>query len=176
MARLYPKWVTPDRQQHLVKLFARSGGFCVFGHTNCSIPEHYYEFFIEDLIADWQADDRAQDTADWQAEQRRIHSLSERQYPLRGAFSAISKEIFFADQPQYYIRGIGISGLTFKSFVLLRLSSSYVSLFVDIGDRLKSLSKNKRRQAIRYGKPLPLEYQKELTSLCRMAVKHYLEH
>ncbi|MBA7470258.1 hypothetical protein ES707_05546 [subsurface metagenome] len=176
MARRYPRWVTPDRQDHLVKLFVRSRGFCVYGHTDCLIPEHYYEFFIEDLIADWKADDRAQDSADWQAERKRIHSLAERQYPLRGAFSAVSKEIFFADQPQYYVVGIGISGLTFKPFVLLRLASSYICLYVDTGDRLKGLSKSRRRKAIRYGKPLPLEYQKELSSLCRLAVKHYLEH
>ena len=176
MVRRYPKWVTPDRQEHLVKLFVRSKGFCVYGHTDCPIPEHYYEFFIEGLIADWKADDREQDSADWKAEQRRIHSLAERQYPLRGTFSAISKDIFFADQPQYYILGLGISGLTFRPFALIRLASSYVSLFVDIGDRLKGLSKSRKRKAIRYGKPLPLEYQKELASLCRLAVKHYLEH
>jgi len=176
MARRYPRWVTPDRQDHLVKLFVRSRGFCVYGHTDCPIPEHYYEFFIEDLIADWKADDRAQDSADWQAERKRIHSLAERQYPLRGAFSAVSKEIFFADQPQYYVVGIGISRLTFKPFVLLRLASSYICLYVDTGDRLKGLSKSRRRKALRYGKPLPLEYQRELSSLCRLAVKHYLEH
>jgi len=176
MARRYPKWVTPDRRTHLVKLFVSSRGFCVFGHTDCLIPEHHYEVFIEDLIEDWKADDREQDTADWKAEQRRIHSLGERQYPLRGTFNAISKDIFFADQPQYYILGLGISGLTFRPFALIRLSSSYVSLFVDIGDSLKGLSKSQRRKAIRYGKPLPLEYQNEFTSLCREAVRHYLEH
>lgn len=176
MSRRYPKWVTPDRQTCLVKLFIRSKGFCVFGHTDCLIPEHYYELFIEDLISDWKADDRAQDTADWKAEQRRIHSLAERQYPLRGTFNAISKDIFFADQPQYYLVGLGISGLTFRPFALIRLASSYVSLFVDIGTSLKGLSKAQRRKAIRYGKPLPLEYQRELTSLLRLAVRHYLEH
>lgn len=176
MARRYPKWVTPDRQTHLVKLFIRSKGFCVFGHKNCPIPEHYYEVFIEDLIKDWKASDREQDTALWHDEQRRIHSLAERQYPLRGTFSAISKEIFFASQPQYYTLGLGISGLTFKPFALIRLASSFVCLFVDIGDSLKELSKNKRRKAIRYGKPLPLEYQNEINSLCRLAVRHYLEH
>lgn len=176
MARRYPKWVTPDRQTHLVKLFVRSKGFCVFGHPSCPIPEHYYEVFIEGLIADWKADDREADTADWKAEQRRMHSLAERQYPLRGTFSAIAKDIFFANQPQFYLLGMGISGLTFRPFALIRLSSSYVSLFVDIGVSLKGLSKNQRRKAIRYGKPLPIDCQNEVASLCRLAVKHYLDY
>lgn len=172
----YPKWVTPDRQLHLVKLFIRSKGFCVFGHKDCLIPEHHYELFIEDLIRDWKASDREQDTADWHYEQRLIHSLAERRYPIRGTFSAISKEIFFASQPQYYILGLGISGLTFKPFALIRLSSSYICLYVDIGDSLKGLSKAKRRKVIRYGQPLPLEYHDQIINLCRLAVRHYLEH
>lgn len=171
-----PKWATLDRQHALVKLFVKSKGFCVFGHTNCDIPAHYYEVFIEGLITDWQADDREQATADWQAEQRRLHSLAERQYPLRGAFSAISKDIFFADQPAYYIIGLGISGVTFRPFALIRLASSFVSLFVDIDDSLKGLSKNKRRKAIRYGKQLTPERQTQVASLCRLAVKHYLDN
>lgn len=176
MARRYPKWVTPDRQLHLVKLFIRSRGFCIYGHKDCLIPEHYYEIFIEGLISDWKVSDREQDTAEWKAEQRRLHSLAERQYPLRGTFSAISKEIFFASQPQYYTIGLGINALTFKPFALIRLASSFVCLFVEIGDSLKGLSKSQRRKAIRYGKPLPLEHQKEITTLCRYAVRHYLEH
>ncbi|MBA7568704.1 hypothetical protein ES708_10438 [subsurface metagenome] len=171
-----PKWATLDRQHHLVRLFIRSKGFCVFGHKDCDIPEHYYEVFIEGLILDWQADDREQSAFDWQAEQRQLHSLAERRYPLRGQFSAISKDIFFANQPAYYIIGLGISGVTFRPFALIRLASSFVSLFVDIDDSLKGLSKNKRRKAIRYGKPLTPERQAELASLCRLAVRHYLDN
>ena len=172
----YPNWATPDRRTHLIRLFIRSKGFCVFGHLNCDNPDHYYEVFIEGLIADWKADDRAQATAEWQAERRLIHSLAERKYPLRGTFSAISKEIFFADQPQYYLMGMGISGLTFRPFALIRLASSYTALFVDIGDSLKGLTKNRRRKAIRYGKPLPMETQKQVAELCRIAVRHYLDN
>jgi hypothetical protein len=171
-----PKWATPSRQTQLVSIFLRSRGFCVFGHPQCSIPEHYYEVYIEGLIADWQADDRQQDTADWQEERKRLHSLAERRYPIRGQFSSIAKDIYFAEQPLFYLLGYGISGLTFKPFARVRLASSFVNLYVDLGDSLKQLSKNKRRKAIRYGKALPTEKQREVEQVIRLAVKHYLNH
>ena len=170
-----PKWATPSRQTQLVSIFLRSRGFCVFGHPHCLIPEHYYEVYIEGLIADWQTDDRQQDTAEWQEERKRLHSLAERHYPLRGQFSSISKDIYFANQPLFYLLGYGISGLTFKPFARVRLASSFVNLYVDLGNTLQSVSKNKRRKAIRYGKTLPIEKQQEVELVCRLAVKHYLD-
>ena len=54
-----PKWATPERQNHLVSLFLRSGGFCVFGGKPCTNPErHHYVPYIEALVKDWIADDR----------------------------------------------------------------------------------------------------------------------
>jgi len=172
----YPKWATPSRQSQLVSIFLRSRGFCVFGHPHCAIPEHYYEVYIEGLIADWRADDRQQDTDDWREERKRLHSLAERRYPIRGQFSTIAKDIFFSQQPLYYLLGYGMSGLTFKPFAKVRLASSFVNLYVDLGDSLKGTSKNKRRKAIRYGKPLPMDKQAEVERVCRLAVKHYLNN
>jgi hypothetical protein len=171
-----PKWATPERQNQLVSIFLRSRGFCVFGHKACRIPQHYYEIYIEGLIADWVADDKAQRQAEWKEERKRLHSLAERRYPLRGQFSTISKDIFYAAQPQFYLLGLGISGLTFKPFAKVRLSSSYVYLYVDLTDSLSSVGKAKRRKAIRYGKPLPLELQGKINQVCKLAVEHYLEH
>lgn len=176
MARQYPKWASPDRKAHLVRLFLSSKGFCVFGHKPCTIPEHHYEIFIEYLIDDWQADDTAQRQAEWQAEQHQLHSLGERHYPLRGQFNAIGKDIFYATQSQYYLLGLGISGLTYKPFAKVRLSSSFVQLLIDLGDTLKGVSKSKRRKALRYGKALPNEIQREIDKICSLAVRHYLEH
>jgi hypothetical protein len=171
-----PKWATPSRQAQLVSIFLRSRGFCVFGHKACGIREHYYEIYIERLIADWKADDISQRQAEWKEERKRLHSLAERRYPLRGQFNNISRDIFYAKQPQFYLLGLGISGLTFKPFAKIRLSSSYVSLYVDLSDSLRMVSKAKRRKAIRYGKPLPLELQREIGQACKLAVGHYLEH
>jgi hypothetical protein len=170
------KWNTPSRQNHLVAIFLKSRGFCVFGHRPCLIPEHHYSIFIEYLIADWKADDKAQDTAEWQAERKALHSLGERRFPLRGQFSNISKDIFFDQQPLFYVLGMGVSGLTYKPFAKVRLSSSYVYLYVDLAHTLKGVSKAKRRKAIRYGKALPIEKQREVEQLCRLAVRHYLDH
>jgi hypothetical protein len=106
-------------------------------------------------------------------EQRELHRLGERG-PLRGRFSAIGRDIFFGRQPQYYLDALGISGLTFRPFAKVRLASSYVHLFVDIGDALKGMSKSRRRKAIRHGKPLPQAVQDRVNEVCRRAVKHYL--
>ncbi|GAJ14562.1 unnamed protein product, partial [marine sediment metagenome] len=174
MARRYPQWVTPDRQTHLVRLFLDNKGFCVYGHKRCLIPEHHYEVYIEYLIADWKADDKAQRKAEWQAEREQLHKTADRHYPLSGQFSAVSKDIFFAEQPLYYLVGLGISGLTFKPFAQIRLASSFVSLYIDLGNTLKGLSKSKRRKAIRYGKPLSYDIDREIGNICKLAVKHYL--
>ena len=176
MARQSPKWATPDRQACLVRLFFRSKGFCVYGHKPCRIPEHHYELYVETLIGDWVSDDRAQRRAEWQAERRTLHSLGERRYPLHGQFSAIAKDIFYGQQPRYYVIGLSISGLTFTPFANVRLSSSYMHLQVDLGDTLKGVSKCKRRKAMRYGKTLPDEVQRRIAKLCSEAVRHYLEN
>jgi hypothetical protein len=166
-----PKWATPDRQSCLVRLFVRSRGFCVFGHKNCLIPEHHYEVFAEVLIKEWVADDRIQRQAEWQAEQRLLHLTNDRRYPLNGQFSGVGKDIFYSSQPQYYLIGLGMSGLTFKPFVKIRLASSYMNLHIDLGDSLRDQSKNKRRKAIRYGKVTDT-----IQARIREAVRHYFDH
>ena len=171
-----PKWSTSNRKAQLVKLFLDSGGFCVYGHTNCTIPEHHYEVFIETLIDDWKAEDRAQTSLDWKAESKAMHSLGERRLPIRGKFSNIAKDIFFDKQPLFYIEALGISGLKLQPFAKVKLSSSYMRLYVDLGDSLKAISKNKRRKAIRYAKPLPQEVAVKVSKLVTLAVKDYLSH
>jgi len=167
-----PKWTTPTRQTFLVTLFLRSKGFCVFGHPKCTIPEHHYEIFIDNLVADWIADDRAQKQAEWKAEFEARHSTNERTYPLHGRFSGIGQDIYYDNQPEFYLEGLGISGLTFKPFAKLRLASSYVRLHVDLEDILKPVSKSQKRKAIRYGK-IPTDLQDKINDRCWQAVKHY---
>ncbi len=170
-----PKWVSPARQAHLVKLFLESGGFCVFGHKPCPYPEHHYQLFIDGLVKDWALDDRAQERAQWERERYLLHYLSEKG-SLRGRFSAIGREVFYSQQPDFYLSGLGVSGLTFKPFAKVRLASSYIHLYVDLGDRLKEISKSRRRKAIRYGKALPKEVQERVDLACRLAVNDWLTH
>ncbi len=171
-----PKWATLDRKTLLVKLFVSSGGFCVYGHKKCLIPEHHYSIYTEILIKDWKQSDREQRLAEWEAERKAIHSLGERAYPIRGRFSAISKDIFASQQPLYYFEGQAVSGLTLLPFVMVRLASSYMRLFVDLGNELRQVSKSKRRKAIRYGKPLPQETQAIIRRKVLEAVRDYIAH
>jgi hypothetical protein len=170
------KWITPIRQSHLVSLFVRSRGFCVYGEPNCQIPEHHYEIFIESLISDWQAEDRETRQLDWQAECKAMHSLNEKALPLRGRFNNISSEIWHGQQPVFYVESIGMDGLKLKPFAKVKLSSSFQHLYIDLGESLRGVSKNKKRKAIRYHKPLPLEANDRVTKLIMEAVKHYLNY
>ncbi len=171
-----PKWPTPERRTKLIDLFTSSGGFCVFGHKKCLIPEHHYELFIDALIADWKEADREQREAEWFAELQVIHSLGEYRYPILGRFNAISKEIYGGSQPLYYIEAMGMSGITLTPFAKVRLSSSYMRLHIDLGSALRVVSKSKRRKIVRYGKPLPKQVEDTVFQLVREAVKHYSDH
>ena len=223
-----PKWATPIRQAHLLRLWSEYGNRCLLGHRACPDPSHYvhleakrsivpiakpfrcqdshgspildsegkqaygtayafltdtvyepviirlYDLKSEQIIEVWKAEDRAERKALAKAERKALHSLGERRYPLRGQFSAIGKDIFYPSQPSHYVEGLGISGLTFEPFAKVRIASSYMRLFVELGDTLKGVSKSKRRKAIRYGKALPVPIQKRIELLCSLAVRHYL--
>jgi len=171
-----PKWATLDRRNILVQLFLDSGGFCVYGHKNCLIPEHHYSLYIELLIKDWKHLDRELDNALWQAERKALHSSGQRTYPIRGQFSAISRDIYAESQPLYYLEGQAVSGLTLMPFVRVRLASSYIRLYVDLGEALRQVSKNKRRKAIRYGKALPKSVKRAISSKVLEAVRDYYSH
>lgn len=170
---MIPKWATLDRRFYLAKLltdYLDQSGW----QLDMLSGEVYHPSFTQkanQLIKDWISDDRQLAQADWKAERQRLHATAERRYPLAGQFNGISRDIFYADQSPYYLVGLGISGLTFKPFAKVRLSSSWFSLFVDIelGDSLKGLSKNQKRKAIRYGK-----VNDQIQARIGQAVKHYL--
>ena len=171
-----PKWATPLRRAKLVELFNRSGGFCIFGEPNCPIPEHHFELFIEGLIYDWKADDREARRLEYRIESIRLHSLGEPRQPLRGRFSAISRDIWKSNQPLYYLEGLGVSCVTLQPFIRVRLSSSYMRLYVNLGEALRGISKSRKRKIARYGKPLPKTIEQTINELVRASVLDYLNH
>ncbi len=225
-----PRWVNPDRQSHLVSLFAESGLKCQQGHTNCPTLEHYlhteskissvakavdvqcynsngdvlrdkqgntlyltvyksvpvietkqslltqYELLSETAIDNWIAEDRQKTQQLWKAERYLMHSLSEKRLPLRGRFNNISSEIWHNQQPIFYLESLGMDGLKLKPFAKVKLSSSYQYLYVDLGDSLRGISKNRKRKAIRYGKPLPQSVDNIIAGKVWEAVKHYLKY
>ena len=171
-----PKWSTSNRKAHLVKLFLDSQGFCIFGHKNCLIPNHHYEVYIELLISDWKTEDRQEARLDWIAEAHAMHSLGERRLPISGKFNNISMDIFHDSQPLYYLEALGMDSLKLKPFAKVKLGSSYMRLYVDLGDSLRKASKNMRRKAIRYGKELPQSISESIAAKVRLAVSDYLNH
>ena len=171
-----PQWATPERRAKLVELFARSGGFCIFGHSPCPYPQHHYELFIEGLITEWKADDKEARAFEYKLESVRLHSLSEPRTPLRGHFSAVSKDIWYSSQPLYYVEGMGISGLTLQPFVRVRLPSSFMRLYVNIGEALRGVSKSRKRKAVRYNKPLPQSIENIIRGLIKQSVLDYIAH
>lgn len=145
-----PKWATEERKVHLVRLFHKSGGFCIFGERPCISPEaHHYEPFIEGLIRDWVLDDRAEADALWRLERARMHRVPDRKF-RQGRFDTVQRAEFLAQQPSYYLVAVGVDALTFRPVAKVRIPSTYINLFVDIGPALKGMGKNARRKAIRY--------------------------
>jgi len=135
-----------------------------------------FDVLAEQQINDWKALDRLERIEEYRLESLRLHSLAEPRQPLRGRFSAISKDIWEGSKPLYYIEGIGISGLTLQPFVRVRLASSYMRLYVNLGEALRGVSKSKKRKAVRYGKPLPKAIEEVVSQLARTSVLHYLNH
>jgi len=145
-----PKWATPERKAHLVCLFLKSEGFCVFGERPCLHPEaHHYEPFIEGVIREWVLDDRAQAEALWRLERARMHRVPDTRF-RQGRFDAVRRERFLAQQPDHYLVATGVDALTFRPVAKVRIPSTYIHLFVDIGPALQGMGKNARRKAIRY--------------------------
>ncbi len=180
------KPVLPCDRRHVIKLnwrcdygdyacysasFIDNENLLTFGvKGECQYPE-----YVSRLIQEWRNDSRSLKQAEWQAERLTLHALGERREPIRGRFNGVSREITLAEQPTYYLDSLGVSGLTFKPFAKIRLSSSYVYLYVDIQKPLQAVSKSKKRKAIRYGKPLPAEILDRIDLACNKAVRHYLK-
>jgi hypothetical protein len=174
-----PRWATEARQEYLSSLLLeylhdRKGWQCDLLSGDFHNPA--YEKRINGLIKDWQAYDREQDRAEWQAEQKRIHSLGEKILPLRGRFSAVAREVYHDQQPLYYLVGLGMSGLTLRPFAKVRLASSYQCLHIDLGTSLRHMSKHKRRKATRYGGGIPVAIERNVNALIHSTIMYDRVH
>ena len=134
-----------------------------------------YDCEVKRIMSYWKVDDREAKQALWEAERKAIHALNEKPYH-NGRFGSVSSVIWHESQPLYYIDGLGMNGLTCKPFVKVKLSSSYTHLYIDLGESLRNVSKNRKRKAIRYGKPLPNQVSEIVSSKANDAVLHYLNH
>ncbi len=170
---MFPKWATPERQAHLVKLFRRNRGFCVFGEPMCLVESHFWEVFSEDCIDYWVADDSREARELWKAEQRALHQ-DEHTSRLGRQFDSIARERFLQEQGSYYLEREGYDGLSHRRIAMVRVPSSNITLRVNVTSALTPLSKNKRRKIKRHGDTPPVEVAKRIEELCRQAVRAYL--
>ena len=69
-----------------------------------------------------------------------------------------------------------MNGLTLKPFAKVKLSSTYQYLYIDLGENLRGISKNRKRKAIRYNKPLPQQTNDIVSKLIWESVRHYLNY
>lgn len=148
--RKLPDWSTPERRAHLVSLFNRSRGFCVFGHKMCQNLEHHFLNFQEAVIADWKAEDRAEREALLRIERAQIHG---EKGVFGRQFDPVQRDIFMASRPGHYLKGLGVSPVTFKRVAKVRVPSTDIHLYVGVsgaGELVKP-SKNKRRKMRRPG-------------------------
>jgi len=132
-----------------------------------------YELKLSEVIGDWIAEDRQSRAFERKAISRLLHTIPE-VGKLRGQFNAIARDIYHESQPAYFIECLGISGLTFKPFAKVRIASSYTRLLVDLQAPLTSVSKNRKRKYIRYGKGLPMGVEKQVELSVNQAIAHYL--
>lgn len=226
--REYPKWLTNERKQTMIRLFLEYPDNCLQGHYLCTIPEHYehtehnyytytiehivpikidddynnihidttssvcevldadkmsvkhkrlHELLIDNAVKCWSDDSRRETLDNWQRDRRELHKLgNERSFPLRGRFNNISSVIFHDNQPIYYLESIGMNGLTMQPYARVKLASSKQYLYVELGNSLIGISKNRKRKILKYGK-LPNERELEtIDTKVKLAVKAYLNY
>jgi hypothetical protein len=179
-----PLWFNAKRAEELVKLFEQNTNKCRYGPPCCSNPDHYFgelkadsfsfalvNRVLDDRIADFKAEDKAH----WQDERKAMHSLNEPARYYRGRFNPISREIYFSNQPTYVNKGLGISAVTFRPIAKVRISSSYWYLYIDIPLQsvFKTVSRNAKRKAVRYGIMTP-EVRQRIDDTVNKTVTGYL--
>jgi hypothetical protein len=125
----------------------------VVSQTRTEGVSRLFDLKAEEAIRYWVSDDVSQRAAQWREEQRRMHRDQRR--IRQGRFDTVSREQFLASQPSYYIEALGVDALTFRAVAKVRIPSTGIRIFVDVGDAVHKASKSARRKAARYGTPLP---------------------
>lgn len=165
--------MSPSDVADLMAVHGRTlpGGFCVFGDANCQVERHHYENFVNDMIDEWKADDREERSLARKAEERSLHHGDAGRFGKR--FDPVAREAFMADQPPYYLEGLGVNALTLKATAKIRLPSSNIRFFVDVSQPVKGLSKNKRRKIRRYGAATPVGKFGTVHDKCQAAIRDF---
>ena len=168
-----PQWATSQRQAHLVALFYRSGGFCVFGDKGCTVDAHHYPIFMETCIEEWKAEDRETRSVLLKVEQSTIHDGTYGRYG--GSFDPVTRDVYYQQRPVYYLMGFGVSAVSKRRIAVIRVPSTFIRLYVDVADAFQgvSYSRNKRRKMARYQSGPPAAVWERVDTLCAEAVAEY---
>ncbi len=124
---------------------------------------HLYEKLKADLKAMWIQEDRDVKAALSRREAADLHHMPDNKGWGR-RYDPVQKDIFFAQQPRYYVESIGIDPLTHQKFAKIRVSSSSRRLFVALPQTTYNARKRLRRQGL-----LPLT----IDQICQKAAEEY---
>ena len=165
----YPLWATPERQACLVRMFLKSGGFCIHEGISCMNPTHSYPVVSEDIIELWKADDREERSYVWKREKYLMHRAPRIQ--RRGPWDTIRREQWLAERPQFKLLAIGVNAFTQKRMAKVEIPEFEMTIWVDISS--VKLSKNKLHKLTRHAhrsRGVP----PEIYDLVKKAARRYL--
>jgi hypothetical protein len=123
---------------------------------------------LQGIIDSWKAEDRERRAYEWQLEQQQIIDGT---YGVYGSsFDPVARDVFVNSRPEYYLVALGVSPFTYKRVALVRIPSTFMHLFVDVGDAVQEVSKNARRKALRHGKIRSGALMAKIDESCKAAV------
>ena len=139
---------------------------------------YLHEAVVEETIASWQADDREQRALDWKREQQAIQdgtygtygrlAVTGRDGVVRPQFDPVSRDVFMAQRPEFYLKATGVDGMHFRPVAVVRVPSTSIVLYVDVSAAFIKTTSNQRRLARRRGKPVQ---EVTVEELCVEAVR-----
>ena len=131
-------------------------------------PARLYNKIAEAAIDSWKAEDRERRNYAWKLEQRQIHDGTYGRYG--GTFDPVARDVYVNGRPAYYLVGLGVNPFTYKRVALVRIPSTSIHLFVDVGEAIQEVSKNARRKAMRHGRLRNGVLMEKIDELCKLAV------
>ena len=175
-----PQWLTPNRRRHLIALAVRSDGKCIYGDPGCQIDDHHWDYkpngemynpVLEAIIESWKAEDRERRAYEWKLEQRQIVDGTYGKYG--STFDPVARDVFINSRPEYYLVALGVNPFTYQRVALVRVPSTFMHLFVDVGCVVQEVSKNARRKAFRHGKIRNGALMAKIHEHCTAAVRDW---
>ena len=131
---------------------------------------YLHDATVEETKASWQADDREQRELDWKREQQAILDGTFAYFSQR--FDPVSRDVFMAQRPEYYLKATGVDAMHFRPIAVVRVPSTSIYLYLDVSAAFVQASKptkSQRKNARRRGKPIQ-EVTVTVEQLCQQAV------